>query len=51
MGDITLGDFKGKSLVFPRLVEYRNLSTIVVNSQKGDLAFKQLHKSMDILQM
>ena len=48
MGDITLGDFKGKSLVFPRLVEYRNLSTIVVNSQKGDLAFKQLHKSMDI---
>ena len=49
MGDITIGDFKNKDKVFPKLKDYRNYSTIVVNSRKGDVVFKQLKERMDII--
>ena len=49
LGDITIADFKNKELVFPRLMDYRNYSTIVVNSKKGDLVFNILKNYMKVL--
>jgi coenzyme F420-reducing hydrogenase beta subunit len=49
MGDITIADFKNKEWVFPKLMDYRNYSTIVVNSKKGDFIFKILQNRMKVL--
>lgn len=48
-GDITIADFKNKKNVFPKLKDYRNYSSIVINSKRGDIVFKKLHNNMDIL--
>lgn len=47
MGDITIGDFKGLSSVFPNLIgTKKNYSTIVFNTKKGTELLERLHKSM-----
>lgn len=48
MGDITIADFKNKSKVFPNRRDYKNYSTIVVNSGKGNIIFSKLAERMDI---
>lgn len=49
LGDITIADFKNKSGIFPKLKDYKNYSTIIVNSEKGDIVFNELHNKMSIL--
>jgi len=49
LGDITIADLKGKNRVFPKLMDYRNYSAVVVNSEKGDEVFHRLSERMDIL--
>jgi coenzyme F420-reducing hydrogenase beta subunit len=49
MGDLTIADFKNKSRVFPKVKDYKNYSTIVVNSKKGDIIFSKLDERMDII--
>lgn len=49
LGDITIADFKNKNGVFPKLKDYKNYSTIVVNSEKGDTVFNELQNKMNIL--
>jgi len=49
-GDLTLGDFKNRERVFPRLMDYRNYSTVVVNTKKGERVFHIVSKSMKVLQ-
>ena len=49
MSDITIADFKGKLKVFPNIMDHRNYSTIVMNSEKGDSIFQQLKSNMKIL--
>jgi coenzyme F420-reducing hydrogenase beta subunit len=49
LGDITIADFKNKEGVFPRLMDYKNYSTVVVNSKKGDLIFNILQNRMKVL--
>jgi coenzyme F420-reducing hydrogenase beta subunit len=48
-GDLTIGDFKRRDEVFPDVADYRNYSTIVVNSEKGDRVLRSLDKTMKIL--
>jgi coenzyme F420-reducing hydrogenase beta subunit len=48
MGDITIADFKNKLEVFPNTKDYKNYSTIVVNSSKGDDIFRNLDETMNI---
>lgn len=48
-GDLTIGDFKGLSSVFPHLSgNKQNFSTIVVNSEKGNSIMSKLKESMFI---
>ena len=49
MGDITLADFKNKHRVFPWLYDYRNYSTIIVNSRIGENIIPRLKERMDLL--
>jgi coenzyme F420-reducing hydrogenase beta subunit len=49
LGDITLGDFKGKFSIFPRMIDSRNYSTIVVNTQKGNQVFQELNNKMKLI--
>jgi coenzyme F420-reducing hydrogenase beta subunit len=46
--DITIADFKGKFKIFPKMMDHRNYSTIIVNSRKGNIVFKSLLSSMKI---
>lgn len=48
MGDITIADFKAKRKIFPNLIDYRNYSTIVVNTKKGNEVYNDLNQKMDI---
>ena len=49
-GDITSGDFKGLTKVFPQLDgSKKNYSTIVFNTQKGEKVFSKLKDRMDML--
>lgn len=50
LSDITIADFKGKSRIFPLDKDSRNYSTIVINSEKGESVFKNLHNRMKILE-
>ncbi|EIF6174299.1 Coenzyme F420 hydrogenase/dehydrogenase, beta subunit C-terminal domain [Clostridium perfringens] len=50
LSDITIADFKNKIGVFPNLKDYKNYSTIVINSKKGLILLKDLKKSMDIIE-
>ena len=51
MGDITIGDFKGLTKVFPNLIgSKKNYSTIVVNTKKGQKIIESLKDNMDLLQ-
>jgi len=47
--DITIADFKGKFEVFPRMMDHRNYSTIIVNTPKGDTVCRSLTYSMRVL--
>ncbi|MGE4588695.1 MAG: Coenzyme F420 hydrogenase/dehydrogenase, beta subunit C-terminal domain [Acidaminococcaceae bacterium] len=49
ISDITIADFKNKIKIFPRLNDFRNYSTIIVNSEKGDAVLKKLYTKMSIL--
>lgn len=49
LGDLTIADFKGKFNIFPRMMDHRNYSTIVVNSQKGNSVYRNLQSSMKTL--
>ena len=49
-GDITIGDFKGLTKVFPHLLgSKKNYSTIVFNTPKGESLFGKLSVRMDML--
>jgi len=49
LSDITIADFKGKYKVFPKIMDHRNYSTIIVNTHKGDDVFRLLKLSMEML--
>ncbi len=48
LSDLTIGDFKQRGKVFPHLSNYRNYSTVVVNTAKGEDIFRILYNTMDI---
>lgn len=48
LSDLTMADFKRRDKAFPELTDYRNYSTIVVNSQKGNKVLQRLKENMDI---
>ena len=48
MGDITIADFKGKDDIFPEMQDYRNFSTVVVNSKKGNKIISGLGGGMTL---
>ena len=48
VGDLTIADFKKKHELLPESKELDNLSTIIINSEKGQNVFKQLQKYMKI---
>ncbi len=45
-GDMTIADFKGKFVIFPKMLDNRNYSTIIFNSLKGSRVFKKLQHKM-----
>ena len=47
--DITIGDFKNQSDVFPELKETRNLSTIIFNTKKGLILFEGISGLMTVM--
>lgn len=49
LSDITIADFKGKFQVFPRMMDHRNYSTIIVNTKKGDAVCRTLTTAMRVL--
>lgn len=50
-GDITIGDFKGLTKVFPNLSgTKRNYSSVVVNTYRGDRVMERIKKSMEVLE-
>jgi len=49
LGDITIADFKGQLEVFPNLKDFRNYSTLIVNTMKGHLVYDKLKCKMKIL--
>jgi coenzyme F420-reducing hydrogenase beta subunit len=48
VGDITIGDFKKQHELLPREKRLGNMSTIIVNTQKGLKAFEKMNKYMVI---
>lgn len=42
--DITLADFNNKSMILPKLYDRRNYSTVICNTQKGELIINELKK-------
>ena len=51
LGDITIGDFKGLTKIFPNLIGCKkNYSTIVVNTKKGEKIIELLNINMQILE-
>lgn len=50
IGDITIGDFKAFSKVFPdKKRSRRNYSTLIINSEKGSILLEWLKKEMELL--
>lgn len=49
LSDITMADFKGKFQIYPNMIDYRNYSTIIINSKKGEAIFPKLKKAMKVL--
>lgn len=49
LSDLTMADFKCRDKMFPEESDYRNYSTIIVNSPKGYVVLQDLEKSMRIL--
>lgn len=45
-GDMTIADFKGKFVIFPKTLDNRNYSTIIANSVKGSRVFEKLKHKM-----
>ncbi len=48
VGDITIGDFKKRHELLPHVNGLENLSTVIVNTSKGNEVFKKLNDYMDI---
>ena len=48
VGDITIGDFKNRYEVLPEAKGLENLSTIIINTEKGKEVFKALGNYMEI---
>lgn len=48
-GDITIADFKGLAVIFPELISSgKNMSTIVLNTDKGHYVLSKLKDKMDL---
>lgn len=45
-GDITIADFKALKIVFPQITDYKNYSTIIFNTEKGEALYKELENRM-----
>ena len=45
-GDITIADFKALKQVFPQITDYRNYSTVIFNTKKGEELHNDLEKRM-----
>ena len=41
-GDITIADFKALKLVFPQIIDNRNYSTVIFNTEKGQTLYNVL---------
>ena len=48
LGDITIADFKKKYELLPEVKGYENLSTIIVNTEKGAEVFAKLKEILKI---
>lgn len=48
VGDITIGDFKKKHELLPKLKGLDNFSTIIINSKKGSDVFNNAKKYMEV---
>lgn len=48
VGDLTIGDLKNRYKILPEIKNLNNLSTIIVNTLKGELVYKELKKTMSL---
>lgn len=50
-GDITIGDLKNRYKIAPDIKGLKNLSTIIINSEKGYNVYKDLKKRMNLYKL
>lgn len=46
--DLTMADFKRRDKIFPKVSDYKNYSTLIVNSKKGNKVLKGIESNMAI---